>query len=201
MTHLYGLPPIPEEERVKFIQCSYLAAKSDSTSVEAPSHLFPAWPVSDPDWHSYDSQFPAGLWVFVQQSDSHLHLLATEESPPPSVNQVIKQLIVIVHLSHLTLLCLKHENIVSVGSSLSLKPQSHNKDRMFTCISTFIITLIHNHIIMSFLFIIQLHNHYSRYLHNRPMYAYIYYIQCTVNSNNVQRNPTPCCLYPLYLPY
>lgn len=59
-------------------------------AVEAPGHLFPAWPASGPDWHSYDFELPVCLWMFVQQTDSHLHLLATEEMPPPSVNRITK---------------------------------------------------------------------------------------------------------------
>lgn len=112
-TFCYELPCIKKaEERVNFIQCTNLAAKIAPTAVEAPSHLLPAWAASGPDWHSYDSELPTGLWMFVQQTDSHLYLLASEESPPSSVNRTIKNLTITVRLSHLTLLCyLNHENI------------------------------------------------------------------------------------------
>lgn len=75
-----------------FIQCTNLVAKSGPMAAEAPSHLFPAWAASGPDWHGCESeQLPVGLRMFVQQTDSNLHLQAPEETPPPSVNQIIKQ--------------------------------------------------------------------------------------------------------------
>lgn len=138
MTHfVMNYLVLKKQKRVNFIQCTNLAAKIAPTAVEAPSHLLPAWPASGPDWHSYDSELPTGLWMFVQQTDSHLHLLASEELPPSSVNRTIKHLTVTVRLSHLTLLLSEPWEHWTV-SPLSSKPQIHNKDRMLTWICTLI---------------------------------------------------------------
>lgn len=77
-----------KNKQKRFIKCSYLAAKSFLLAAEAPSRLLSSWTASGPDCHSDDFELPVGLW-FVQKTD--LHLLANEETTPPSVNQSTKQ--------------------------------------------------------------------------------------------------------------
>lgn len=78
--------------------CTYLPEKRAPTTVEAPSHLFPACVAPGPDWQCHESELQVGLWMFVQQTDSHLHVLENEEMPPSSVNRIIKQLTLTVFL-------------------------------------------------------------------------------------------------------
>ncbi len=108
--HSESLSPVQQYEIHCFI---YLVAKSD----EAPSHLFPAWAASGPDWHGYGFELPAGLWMFVQQTDSHLRLQAPEETPPPSANQITKHLTVTVLLCCVTSHMRKLNRFTSAGVS------------------------------------------------------------------------------------